>query len=173
MTVDNVVEVKKAIKGDKAAFSKIIDHNKEYLYRIAFLHMRNENDALDVVHDTVYKAFISINKLRKPEYFRTWISKILINTALDAIKLKQRQVSLEDIELCEEYVMEYDKSMAMDIAKELEELSEQYKSVIKMRYIDDMKIKDIAQKSNMAEGTVKTNIRRGLKILKSRLGEEY
>ncbi len=173
MTVDNVVEVKKAIKGDKAAFSKIIDHNKEYLYRIAFLHMRNENDALDVVHDTVYKAFISINKLRKPEYFRTWISKILINTALDAIKLKQRQVSLEDIELCEEYMMEYDKSMAMDIAKELEELSEQYKSVIKMRYIDDMKIKDIAQKSNMAEGTVKTNIRRGLKILKSRLGEEY
>lgn len=173
MTMDNVVEVKKAIKGDKAAFSKIIDYNKEYLYRIAFLHMRNENDALDVVHDTVYKAFISINKLRKPEYFRTWISKILINTALDAIKLKQRQVSLEDIELCEEYMMEYDKSMAMDIAKELEELNEQYKSVIKMRYIDDMKIKDIAQKSNMAEGTVKTNIRRGLKILKSRLGEEY
>lgn len=173
MTMDNVVEVKKAIKGDKAAFSKIIDYNKEYLYRIAFLHMRNENDALDVVHDTVYKAFISINKLRKPEYFRTWISKILINTALDAIKLKQRQVSLEDIELCEEYMMEYDKSMAMDIAKELEELNEQYKSVMKMRYIDDMKIKDIAQKSNMAEGTVKTNIRRGLKILKSRLGEEY
>ena len=65
--MDNILEVKRAIKGDKEAFSNLIKNNKEYLYKIAFMHVKNEDDALEVVHETVYKAFISIRRLKKPE----------------------------------------------------------------------------------------------------------
>ncbi|MBM7693721.1 DNA-directed RNA polymerase specialized sigma24 family protein [Peribacillus deserti] len=53
---------------------------------MAFLFVNNEGDALDIVQDTIYKAFISIKQLKEPKYFSTWISRILINTTLDFIK---------------------------------------------------------------------------------------
>ena len=63
--------------------------------------MRNEADALDIVQETVYKAYISIDKLKEPKYFKTWIIRILINTALTHIRKGSKIVYLEDRELSE------------------------------------------------------------------------
>ncbi|GAA0685065.1 MULTISPECIES: sigma-70 family RNA polymerase sigma factor [Clostridium] len=171
--MDNILEVKRAIKGDKEAFSNLIKNNKEYLYKIAFMHVKNEDDALEVVHETVYKAFISIRRLKKPEYFRTWLTRMLINAAIDNIKKRKNQIAIEDIEICEKYILEINRDISLDLRKELDKLKDDYKSVITMKYLHDMKISDIAKATNKSENTVKTNLRRGLKILKTRLGDDY
>lgn len=171
--MDDILEVKRAIKGDKEAFSNLMKNNKEYLYRVAFMHMKNQDDALEVVHETVYKAFISINGLKKPEYFRTWITRMLINTAIDSIKKRERHMAIEDIQRCEEYILETNSDISLDLRKELDELKDDYKNVITMKYLQDMKIREIAEAIGKSENTVKTNLRRGLKILKTRLGDDY
>lgn len=70
---------RKAIRGNCDAYGQLIHACQNYLYRIAFLYTKNEDDALDVVQDCILKAYESIGKLRKPEYFKTWITRILIN----------------------------------------------------------------------------------------------
>ena len=171
--MDDILEVKRAVKGNKEAFSNLMKNNKEYLYRVAFIHMKNQDDALEVVHETVYKAFISINRLKKPEYFRTWITRMLINTAIDSIKKRERHMDIEDIENCERYILESNSDISLDLREELDKLKDDYKRVITMKYLHDMKISDIAKVVGKSENTVKTNLRRGLKILKTRLGDDY
>lgn len=80
-------QVKLAINQDEKAFEYLMNISKEGLYRIAFAYAKNEQDALDILQETVYKAYISIYKLKEPKYFKTWISKILINNAINFIKI--------------------------------------------------------------------------------------
>ena len=52
-----------AIAGDKLAFEQLLQFESEKLYKIAYLHMRNKEDALDVLQEASYKAYISIRQL--------------------------------------------------------------------------------------------------------------
>ena len=65
------------------------------LYKIAYVYMKNEEDALEVFQETVYKAFISIKNLTDEQYFSTWLTRILINTAFDQLKKKKRIIPME------------------------------------------------------------------------------
>jgi|UniRef100_UPI0015CF62D9 DNA-directed RNA polymerase specialized sigma24 family protein len=56
--------VKKAQKGDDQAFINLVHKEKEKLYRTAFLYVKNESDSLDIVQNTIYKAYISIRNLK-------------------------------------------------------------------------------------------------------------
>lgn len=80
------LKVKRAINGDEKAFIELIEKQREKLYRVAYAYVKNEEDALDIVQETVYKAYISIDTLRKPKYFNTWLTKILINISLATLK---------------------------------------------------------------------------------------
>ena len=83
-------KVKKAKRGDEKAFQELIHHEKNKLYRMAYIYVKNENDALDIVQDAIYKAFICIKSLKNPQYFSTGFTRILINSALDFIKKNER-----------------------------------------------------------------------------------
>ena len=48
--------------------------------------MKNEQEALDIVGDTILKGFQNISTLKNPEWFRTWITRVLINVANDKKK---------------------------------------------------------------------------------------
>lgn len=60
--------VRKAKKGNADAFLKILDHYKEDLYRIAFVYVKNEADALDIMQEVAYKSFKSIHQLKEAAY---------------------------------------------------------------------------------------------------------
>lgn len=59
--------VKKAMRGNPKAFSALVEQEQEYLYRMAFLYVHQEADALDVVQETIIKAYKSVKTLREPE----------------------------------------------------------------------------------------------------------
>jgi RNA polymerase sigma-70 factor, ECF subfamily len=69
--LQNIDLVKKAINGNEEAFETLVKSESEKLYKTAFVYVRNKDDALDVLQETVYKAFTSIDKVKKPEYFTT------------------------------------------------------------------------------------------------------
>ena len=67
--VDTNVKIKLAQKGDDNAFYELISERKDQLYKTAFAYVKNKEEALDIVSDTVYKAYISIKNLKEPSFF--------------------------------------------------------------------------------------------------------
>lgn len=120
---------------------------------------------------SIYKAFISIKQLKDPHYFSTWISRILINTALDLIKKNNRMIPYSDVDGCR-----CDQSLRieerLDLVEAIERLEVKYKTVIILRFYNDLSIKQIAELLECPEGTVKTRLHRAIEQLKLDLKEE-
>lgn len=77
---------KKAIRGNPDAYGGLITCYQEYLYKMAFLYMKNEQDSLDLVGTVILKGYQNIRTLKNPAWFRTWLTRILINAAKDTRK---------------------------------------------------------------------------------------
>ena len=82
----------KARQGDEEAFLERMDADKHKLYGIAYSYMLNQQDALDAVQETVSKVWAKCKSLKQPEYFTTWVIRILIRVCMDEQKKKRREV---------------------------------------------------------------------------------
>lgn len=173
METDNHRIVKKAIKGNKKAFEKLIKMHYEQIYRTAYLNVHNEEDALDIVQEATYQAYVSINTLKNPEYFMTWFTKIIIRCSGKVLKKRNNVVSLSDEMLAVIPQLDSSKDDSLQLLYALEQLKENYRTVIILFYYNDYPIKTISEMLEMPEGTVKTNLSRGKAALKKLLkGEE-
>ena len=88
--------VEKAAKGNRQAFGELIMLHQEYLYKTAFMYTKNEQDSLDAVQDCAMRAMISMDKLREPKYFKTWITRILINSIYQAQRKNGKYYAFEE-----------------------------------------------------------------------------
>lgn len=166
--------VKRAKKGDSEAFQMLIHKEKEKMYRMAYMYMRNEDDALEVFQESLYKALNSIDTLKNNRYFSTWLMRILINTAVATLKKKQKIVSMENEIIDQmESVVHVQIEEQLDLLQAMDEIEEKYKTVLLLRFYQDYTVKQIAVLLDCPEGTVKTNIRRGLAVLKTKLKGGY
>lgn len=183
---------KKAMRGNASAYGQLIEQYKEVLYRTAFLHVKNETTALDMVSETIVRGYENIHKLREPAYFKTWLVRILLNTIMDYYRKNNRLLSMEDLtkefsaekESAQPYSTKYRGLAAeagrndsieekMDLAAALDRLPEKQKSVIILKYYEDMKISEIASVLEMPEGTVKAYLHKGKETLRVLLKEDY
>lgn len=157
--------LKKAQNGSQKAFLQLVSAEKEKLYKMAFLYMKNESDTLDVVQETITRAYIKIDSVREEKYFGTWLTKILINTAIELLRKNSKVIMLED-EFVGKEIERLHLEDKLDLIHAIEQLEEKYKTVILLRFYQDLAVKDIAEFLNCPEGTVKTNLHRGIQRLK-------
>ena len=134
--------------------------NKEKLYRIAFSYTKNKEDALDIVQESVLKALKSANTLKNPQYIKTWYYKILTRTAIDYIRKNSKYIPL-DTEYSAETVGKYDDYEDIDLKR----------VIITLRFIEDMKIKDIAEITGENINTIKTRLYKALEVLRINIEE--
>ena len=165
--------IKESIKGNKESFGILIKNNKEYLYKMAFLYVKDEQDALEVIHETVYRAFLNIEKLKKAKFFNTWITRILINVSIDFLKKKGKNEMLDESTPIIKEKCEISTEEKLDLYNAIDLLNDNYKTVIIMMYFNDMKIKDISKVMEIPENTVKTYLRRAKQALGGVLKEGY
>ena len=162
----------KAIKGNPDAYGLLITKYQTYLYKMAFLYMKSEDDALDVVGTTILKAYQNIHKLKNPEWFKTWITKILIRTALDELKKVVHFQNLEKISAAETHTgISLEEKCDLDSA--INKLPEKYRTVIILKYFSELSVKEIAFVMNIPEGSVKAYLNRARYELKIMLKEDY
>ncbi|HAT4107431.1 sigma-70 family RNA polymerase sigma factor [Clostridium perfringens] len=165
--------IKESMKGNKESFGILIKNNKEYLYKMAFLYVKDEQDALEVIHETVYRAFLNIEKLKKAKFFNTWITRILINVSIDFLKKKGKNEMLDESTPIIKEKCEISTEEKLDLYNAIDLLNDNYKTVIIMMYFNDMKIKDISKVMETPENTVKTYLRRAKQALGEVLKEGY
>ncbi|WP_229593866.1 RNA polymerase sigma factor [Rossellomorea vietnamensis] len=163
--------VKKAQKGDDKAFLKLFKQYEEDIYRMAYVYVKNENDALDVVQEVAYRAFKNIETLKNPAYFKTWLIKIAITTALNILKKNKKVVQLKP-----EYeemigLEDQDTLLSITLHELLEKLSDDEKSVVTLRFYEGYSFKEIAEIAEIPLGTAKTILYRALEKLRKHIRE--
>lgn len=165
--------VKKAVKGNDKAFMILMNQCKEQIYRTAFAYVKEEEMALDIVQEVVYKAYKSIKNLREPKFFNTWIMRIAINISTDFYNKKNQVVCMEEEKILSKMDKnDNDNDERLFLMESLEKLEDKYKKIIILKYFDDLTFKDIAEILDMPENTVKTNLYKGISILRNDMKKE-
>ena len=162
--------IKKAQRGNDKAFLELFQHYEQDLYRMAFIYVKNKNDALDVVQETAYKSFKSIKELKEPKYFKSWLIRIAISCSLDIIRKRKKVVPLK--QGFEEYIsgaVHDDLTSAITLRELIEELREEEKSIILLRFYQGMTLKEVSETLNIPLGSAKTIMYRGLAKLRKNL----
>ncbi|MCM1046554.1 MAG: sigma-70 family RNA polymerase sigma factor [Candidatus Gastranaerophilales bacterium] len=158
MELDEIRLIRQAQKGKKDALETLFLTEKEYLYKMAFLYMKNKEDALDLVQECILQCILNLKKLKKPEYFRTWATRILINCARSEWKKRGRYTVTEDAELWEKEELpkeEVSREEKLDLYEAIDKLSFPYRAIIIQYYFAGSKLNEVAELLNMPLGTVK------------------
>lgn len=154
---------------------QIVEHvlkNKEKYYRLSYSYVKNTDDALDIVQESVYKAISSANSLKNPDYLKIWLYRIVVNTSIDFIR-KNKKITVMD----EESLFVFDKGKNdkyedIDLKLALSELPAKYKTIVILRYFEDLKIEEIAEILNENINTVKTRLYKALEILRISMNDK-
>ena len=170
--VDTNGKIELAQKGDDNAFYELISERKVQLYKTAFAYVKNKEDALDIVSDTVCKAYVSIKKLKEPSFFNTWLTRILINTSLDCINKNNKSVSFQENTNSDMGLILNDDDQIIDLKVAVDKLQGKYKTIVILKYFQDMTLTEIAKILQCPLGTVKTNLHKALGELRLDLKEE-
>lgn len=155
--------IKRAQKGDADAFVALMEKNKKSLYKIAKSYLKNEEDVADVIQDTILSAYEHIEELRQAAYFRTWLTRILINHCNDLRKEQKRFIS-EALDENREAAEAGDDRAFYEL---LEELSEEVRPIFLLYYGAGFRVKEIARILETNENTVKSRLQRGREKLKA------
>lgn len=155
-------------------YEKLIQYilqNQDRFYRVAYSYTRHQEDALDVVQSAVCKALEAHESIKNENALKTWFYRILINECLTALK-KQKKLLLTNDDLNQEE-MYYEKGYEPndDIEKELDKLELDIQEIIKLRFFEDLSLKEISYITQLNLNTVKTKLYRGLKQLKENIQE--
>ena len=146
---------------------KMLIDQYERFYRLAYSYVHNEADALDVVQESACKAIIQCKKLKDTTKLLPWLCRIVVNTSLDLLR---NQIKEQPAEELPEAAAE-DKYEELDLKKALNRLEPENRTVIILRYFEDMKIEDIALVVDENVNTVKTRLYRSLKKLRIQLDD--
>lgn len=156
-------------QNNTAETEQILTDNYERYYRLAYSYMRNEDDALDVVQESAYRAIRDCRKVRNKDYLSTWIYRIVVNTALDMLRRKKKETTTEELP---EIPVE-DQNRDLELRTVLNQLDDKSRTIILLRYFEDLKLEDIADIVGDNLNTVKARLYRSLKKLRLNLEAEH
>lgn len=160
---ENVL-VSLAKKGNHDAFISLLKNVEDRLYKVAYIISPNEAD--DIIQETFLQAYLSIKKFKGKSSFYTWIYRIMMNIIYKRNRKKKPLVKNINI------TSQNDEELKEKIRDTLKKLHPKLNEIITLFYFEGYSIKEISQILNIKEGTVKSRLFKGKKILKKLLEEK-
>lgn len=138
---------------------------------MAYVYVKNKDDALDVVQDVAYHSFKKINTLKSPEYFKTWLIKITINCAINVVRKNEKVLHLKP-----EYeeiigIEDEDVSLSISLRELIEALEEDEKSIVLLKFYQNYTFKEISEVLEIPLGTAKSILYRAINKLRKHFKE--
>ena len=156
-------DIQRAKKGDIEAFINLMDINKTYMYKVAKSILNNNEDIADAIQETILSCYKNIEKLKEIKYFKTWMTRILINKCNDVIRANKNIIYIEQ-EKEEGYSENIEQSVSLREC--FDRLKPDYKIVMIMYYDQGFNSKEISEILNINESTVRTRMARGRDYLR-------
>lgn len=150
---------------DKEEFTRAVLEYESTLYRVAKSMLGSEADCADAAQNALLRAWEKQHTLRDTAYFKTWLTRILINECRAMLRQRARFVPLEEEAAEGEIAPErdsglYEAVMGLDV---------KYRMPFVLYYIEGFRTREIASMLKLPEGTVKTRLRRAREILRTEL----
>lgn len=146
--------------------------NKNRFYLLAYSYTHHEQNALDIVQESVRKALEHIDSLQGENQMKSWFYQIVVRTSIDFLR-KHKRTSIVDSQTMEASMeQQYDTYENIDLKQALQSLPIHYREIIVLRFFEDMKIEDIAIVLDCNINTVKSRLYKALKLLKVELQDE-
>lgn len=154
---------------DNKSFEMLVTAQTDTLYRVSMAMLKNEHDAQDAVQEAILIAYQNKNRLRHEEYFGTWLTRILINQCNKMLKARKRTADIGDA--LPDIASRDNPYLSVEIGTALDSLPEKIRITVILYYVEDYSVKEIKEILRIPEGTVKSRLSKGRKLLKEWLGE--
>lgn len=173
--------IKKILAGEKELYGILVRQNNLKLYRVIRSYLKNEQEVEDAMQNTYVKAYEKLFQFSGNAEFSTWLIRIGINTALKALKDKEKQAFInEGDELIEndanhsEAELDPEKStirneIKEELEKAIDSLSLKYRSIYVLHEIEKLSVSDIAAITGLTEVNVRVRLHRAKSLLRSEL----
>ena len=161
--------IERAQNGDAEAFIRLMEANRQSLYKIARSFFSEEMDVQDAMSQTVLDCWEKLKTLRRPAYFKTWLIRILVNNCNDILRRRAR-VTYTDT-LPERPADDPDPG-DLGFQSLMALLDERTRPVLTLYYGECLKARQIAQILNIPIGTVTARLKRGREKLAALVGQE-
>ncbi len=155
---------------NKEEFTAEVLKAEKSLYHIAKSILKNDEDCADAMQNAILSAYQKLHTLKQDVFFRTWITRILINESYQIIRSRKVQVSYEDY--MDDRRTE-DRARYSELYLAVLELSENYRIPFVLHYVEGYSVKEIGSILRLSESAVKVRLHRARKLMKERLKGEY
>lgn len=172
------------LKGDQNAFAEIVELYKDKVFQLCYRMLGNSYEAEDMAQEAFIRAYVNIDRYNINKKFSTWLYRIATNLCIDRIRKKKPDYYLDAevagtdgltmySQIAADVVLPEDEVTSMElqvqIQKEISKLPEKYRSVIVLKYIEELSLNEISEILELPLGTVKTRIHRGREALRKKL----
>ena len=163
-----------AVTGDRKAIDSLINRYQQEIFRMVYLRAGSLMDAEDITQDIFIKVFKRIGRLRNPRLFKSWLYRLAINQVIDYHRKKRllsyfgfgKKNPSESVEAASHLDPSSDllrKEFQTRLFSYLKSLSATEREVFLLRFMDGLKIREIAAILEKAESSVKTHLYRSLR----------
>ncbi|UQZ48260.1 RNA polymerase sigma factor SigW [Bacillus sp. PK3-037] len=176
--------IKQVKKGDQNAFADIVDIYKDKIYQLCYRMLGNVHEAEDIAQEAFIRAYVNIDSFDINRKFSTWLYRIATNLTIDRIRKKKPDYYLDAevagtegltmySQIAADGVLPEDAVVSLELSHTIQrkilKLPDKYRTVIVLKYIDELSLIEIGEILNIPVGTVKTRIHRGREALRKQL----
>ncbi|GFI62594.1 ECF RNA polymerase sigma factor SigH [Clostridiales bacterium] len=152
---------------NKQEFTQRVLEAEPSLYRVAKSIVINEKDCEDAVQEALLTAYDKLSSLREEQYFKTWLTRILINECYRVIKKRKAVVSFE------EYMEgSYEDGVDTELRDAIMELPQKIRTAVVLHYIEGYGIEEASYIMKVPSGTFKSRLHKGRKLLRDTLNAD-
>jgi RNA polymerase sigma-70 factor (ECF subfamily) len=174
--------------GDRGAFVELVELYRNKIQRLGYRMLMNKLDSEDIVQETFIRVYLNLNHYDESQKFSTWIYRIGKNVCIDLLRKKKPVHSL-DAEMTDDDDFNFYSRIPSEentpehivlqsetqdqIRKGINKLSDKYRNVITLYYLDELSLQEISERLNLPVTTVKTRLHRGRDLLRKKWGMTF
>lgn len=167
--------LKKLIKGDRAAFAKFYNEHFDALWRYTYSRIKCKETSSDIISDSFISLYENIKNIKHHKAIKSYLYRIVRNKMIKYYK-RQKTVTLDESKLdrielsdkSDESISDGKrrKKLSIQLEKILTRLPKNYEEVLRLRFLADLKIKEVAKILDKSENNVKVIQNRAIKKAK-------
>lgn len=154
---------------DKQTFTNHVLSAGDSFYRVAKSILINESDCEDAVQETILRAWEKRDTLREEQYFKTWMTRILINTCYRIAKKRPETVPLE---LCTDLRAPDGEPVDTALRVAILQLPQKYRVTVVLYYLEGYSVPEVGRLTKVPAGTVKSRLNKARKLLRETLSQQ-
>lgn len=168
--------VSRFLAGDRTAFDALFLRHQDYVYRIALGIVGDAEDAQDVAQNAFLQAYRSMGSFRRGARFATWLYRITVNCAVDAVRSARvrRAAPLDRVSSVLADTADGPEAAAerhaqdLNVRQALAAVPVQYRDVLVLRYYGDLSLEEIAEVLGCSVAAAKVRLHRARLAFKDR-----